>query len=48
MNPEEPFYFLDDGQQPIPSLSYPMLNECLAIHVFLTTINGFSRVLCER
>ena len=33
MNPEEPFYFLDDGRQPILSLSYPMLNECLAIHV---------------
>jgi hypothetical protein len=33
MNLEEPFYFLDDGRQPIPSLSYPMLNKCLAIHV---------------
>ena len=31
MNPEQPFYLLDDGQQPIPPLFYPMLNKCLAL-----------------
>ncbi len=31
MNPEEPFYLLDDGTQPIPPLFYPMLNKCLAL-----------------
>jgi hypothetical protein len=31
MNPEEPFYLLDDGGQQLPSLFYPMLNRCLAI-----------------
>lgn len=31
MNPEEPFYLLDDGVQPIPPLFYPMLNKCLAL-----------------
>jgi hypothetical protein len=30
-NPEEPFYLLDDGRQPIPLLFYPMLNRCLAV-----------------
>jgi hypothetical protein len=30
-NPEQPFYLLDDGTQPIPPLSYPMLNKCLAL-----------------
>jgi hypothetical protein len=33
MNPEEPFYLLDDGKQQIPALFYPMLNKCLAIPV---------------
>jgi hypothetical protein len=31
MNPEEPFYLLDNGERPIPSLFYPMLNKCLAL-----------------
>ena len=31
MNPEEPFFLLDDGNQAIPPLFYPMLNKCLAI-----------------
>lgn len=31
MNPERPFYLLDDGTQPIPPLFYPMLNKCLAL-----------------
>lgn len=31
MNPEEPFYLLDDGKQPIPLLFYPMLTKCLAL-----------------
>jgi hypothetical protein len=31
MNPEQPFYLLDDGMQPIPLLFYPMLNKCLAL-----------------
>ncbi|GIK53465.1 MAG: hypothetical protein BroJett014_24380 [Planctomycetota bacterium] len=31
MNPEQPFYLLDDGAQPIPPLFYPMLNKCLAL-----------------
>lgn len=31
MNPELPFYLLDDGSQPIPPLFYPMLNKCLAL-----------------
>ena len=31
MNPEQPFYLLDDGTQPIPPLFYPMLNKCLAL-----------------
>ncbi len=31
MNPEQPFYLLDDGKQPIPPLFYPMLNKCLAL-----------------
>lgn len=33
MNPEEPFFLLDDGQQSIPPLFYPMLNNCLAVPV---------------
>jgi hypothetical protein len=33
MNPEEPFFLLDDGNQAIPTLFYPMLNKCLAIPV---------------
>jgi hypothetical protein len=33
MNPEEPFFLLDDGQQSIPPLFYPMLNKCLAVPV---------------
>lgn len=39
MNPEQPFYLLDDGMRPalsqskwpIPPLFYPMLNKCLAL-----------------
>ena len=31
MNPEQPFYLLDDGMQTIPPLFYPMLNKCLAL-----------------
>ncbi|MFZ1397862.1 MAG: hypothetical protein WAS33_13230 [Candidatus Promineifilaceae bacterium] len=31
MNPEQPFYLLDDGEQPIPLLFYPMLNKALAL-----------------
>ena len=31
MNPEQPFYLLDDGSQPMPPLFYPMLNKCLAL-----------------
>ncbi|MBK8900235.1 MAG: hypothetical protein IPM53_03540 [Anaerolineaceae bacterium] len=31
MNPEQPFYLLDDGTQPMPPLLYPMLNKCLAL-----------------
>jgi len=33
MNPEEPFYLLDDGSRQIPALFYAMLNKCLAIPV---------------
>ncbi|MEW5985038.1 MAG: hypothetical protein AB1791_00225 [Chloroflexota bacterium] len=31
MNPEQPFYLLDDGTQPIPPLFYPLLNKSLAL-----------------
>jgi hypothetical protein len=31
MNPEQPFYLLDDGNQMIPSLFYAMLNKALAL-----------------
>jgi len=31
MNPEQPFYLLDDGGQPIPPLFYSMLNRALAL-----------------
>jgi hypothetical protein len=31
MNPEQPFYLLDDGRQSIPPLFYPMLNKALAL-----------------
>ncbi len=31
MNPEEPFYLLDNGGQPVPFLFYAMLNKCLAL-----------------
>ena len=31
MNPEQPFYLLDGGTQPIPRLFYAMLNKCLAL-----------------
>ncbi len=31
MNPEQPFYLLDDGTRPIPSLFYAMLNKSLAL-----------------
>ncbi|MEI2698751.1 MAG: RHS repeat-associated core domain-containing protein [Microthrixaceae bacterium] len=33
MNPDQPFYLLDDGTQPIPPMFYPMLNRCLAVPV---------------
>ena len=33
MNPDQPFYLLDDGTQPLPPLFYPMLNRCLAVPV---------------
>ncbi|MCP4423506.1 MAG: hypothetical protein GY803_03345, partial [Chloroflexi bacterium] len=33
MNPEESFFLLDDGNQAIPPLFYPMLNKCLAVPV---------------
>jgi hypothetical protein len=33
MNPDHPFYLLDDGTQPLPPLFYPMLNRCLAVPV---------------
>lgn len=33
MNPEAPFFLLDDGRESIPSLFYPMLNKCLAMPV---------------
>ncbi|MCP4933060.1 MAG: hypothetical protein GY927_02395, partial [bacterium] len=33
VNPEEPFFLLDDAKQPIPPLFYPMLNKCLAVPV---------------
>jgi hypothetical protein len=35
MNPEQPFYLLDDGLRPIPPLFYPMLNKCLALPLLL-------------
>jgi hypothetical protein len=31
MNPEQPFYLLDDGRRPIPPLFYAMLNKSLAL-----------------
>jgi hypothetical protein len=31
MNPEQPFYLLDDGTQLVSPLFYPMLNKCLAL-----------------
>jgi hypothetical protein len=31
MNPEQPFYLLDDGTRPIPRLFYAMLNKALAL-----------------
>lgn len=31
MNPEQPFYLLDDGTRPIPPLFYAMLNKGLAL-----------------
>ena len=31
MNPERPFYLLDDGHQPIPPLFYAMLNKALSL-----------------
>ena len=33
MNPKEPFYLLDGGNEQIPALFYAMLNKCLAIPV---------------
>lgn len=33
MNPEAPFYLLDDGSQAIPPLFYAMLNKALAIPI---------------
>lgn len=43
MNPEQPFYLLDDGAQPIPPLFYTMLNKCLA----LPLLEGWSEYLWE-
>jgi hypothetical protein len=43
MNPEQPFYLLDDGTRPIPPLFYPMLNKCLA----LPLLEGWSGYLWE-
>jgi len=31
MNPEQPFYLLDDGTRPIPQMFYAMLNKALAL-----------------
>jgi hypothetical protein len=31
MNPEQPFYLLDDGSQQVPDLFYAMLNKALSI-----------------
>ena len=36
MNPEEPFFLLDEGKRQIPALFYAMLNKCLAIPVLET------------
>lgn len=36
MNPEQPFYLLDNDQQPIPSLFYPMLNKALPLPLLAT------------
>jgi hypothetical protein len=36
MNPEQPFYLLDDGTQPIPPQFYAMLNSCLALPLLLS------------
>lgn len=36
MRPEAPFYLLDEGEQQIPALFYPMLNKCLAIPLLET------------
>lgn len=33
MNPDHPFYLLDNGTQPLPPLFYPILNRCLAVPV---------------
>lgn len=33
MNPEQPFYLLDDGERAMPPLFYPMLNKALALPV---------------
>jgi hypothetical protein len=43
MNPEQPFYLLDDGTQQIPPLFYPMLNKCLA----LPLLEDWSKYLWE-
>jgi hypothetical protein len=31
LNPEQPFYLLDDGTRPIPPLFYAMLNKSSAL-----------------
>lgn len=43
MNPEEPFYLLDDGRQLVPPLFYPMLNRSLA----LPLLTGWTTYLWE-
>jgi hypothetical protein len=43
MNPEEPFFLLDDGRQSIPPLFYAMLNKCLAVPV----LDEWARYLWE-
>ena len=44
MNPQEPFYLLDESKQQIPALFYAMLNKCLAIPL----LEDWSDYLWER
>jgi hypothetical protein len=48
MNPEQPFYLLDDGRQAIPPLFYPMLNKCLALPLLPEWADYLWRNGCER